>query len=374
MLLFTPGPTPVLERTRMAMSAPTIHHRTKEFEAIFANARGMLLELIGMPEVLMLASSGSGAMEACLTSLCAKKVLVVDSGKFGERFTKIAQAHNIPCVSIKNEWDTPVELKQVLEVLEKNPDIDALCMQACDSAGGLRHPYEEVSKAVKEHNPNIITIVDAITAMGVEPISVDFVDALIGGSQKAFMLPPGMSIIGLSNRAIGKIEERNVGLYFNLKIELKNQRNNTTAWTAPTTIIIGLCDVLEQFKKIGINEIYKETKARSLAMDEAMMSLGLKIYPKIPALSMTTVYDEKLAPGIRSLLKEKFDVNVADGQDHLKGKIFRINHMGLIPLYETAWVANAIELALHELGARKFSGVANQVFLHNYYTILKENA
>lgn len=372
MLLFTPGPTPVSEQTRMVMATPTIHHRTQEFEDIFATARELLLDLTKMHEVLMLASSGSGAMEASLTSLCAKKALVINSGKFGERFSKIAEAHKIPFVEIKSEWDTPVELQQTLRVLAANPDIDALCLQICESSGGLRHPYEEITRAVKEFNPNIMVIVDAITAMGVEPIDVAYIDALIGGSQKAFMLPPGMSIIGLSEAAVARIEERNIGLYFNLKIELKNQRKNTTAWTAPTTIIIGLCDVLRQFKKLGFENVYKETKARSLAMDEAMLALGLRIYPKIPALSMTAVFDEN-ASKIRSLLKEKYEVNVADGQDNLKGKLFRINHMGIIPLYESAWVANAVELALGDIGVRNFNGLANQIFLQNYYSMMKQS-
>ena len=371
MLLFTPGPTPVPEFVRSAMNTPTIHHRTAEFEAIFEKTRNLLKEIIKMEEILMLASSGSGALEASLTSLCSKKVLTVNSGKFGERFGKIAKAFNIPCVEIKNEWDTPVSLKEVMSVIKENPDIDALCIQACESAGGLRHPYEEIAKAIKAHNPNIMVIVDAITAMGVEPLDVSCVDALIGGSQKAFMLPPGMSIIALSQSAINKIEQRDVGFYFNLKTELKNQRKNTTAWTAPTTIIIGLHAFLEQAKKIGFEKIYRETKARSSACDEAMMAIGLKIYPKIPALSMTAVYDEQ-SDEIRKILKNNFQVNIAGGQDSLKGKIIRISQMGIIPLGEISWVVNAIELTLDRLNRRAFNGLANQVFLEHYFKVLSE--
>lgn len=369
MLLFTPGPTPVPEFVRVAMSEPTLHHRTPEFEAIFAKTRALLKEVIKMPEVLMLASSGTGAMEACVTSLCAKKLLSVNSGKFGERFGKIAKAFGIPNVEIKNAWDTPASLDSVLEALKQNPDIDAFCIQACESAGGLRHSYEILAKAVKDFNPNIMVIVDAITAMGVEELDVSCVDALIGGSQKAFMLPPGLSIIGLSQKAIEKIEERNIGFYFNLKTELKNQVKNTTAWTAPTTIIIGLCAFLEKAKSIGYDTIYKQTKARSLACDKAMESIGLKIYPTIPALSMTCIYDEE-SDLLRKTLKTKFNVNIGGGQDHLKGKIFRINHMGMIDINEIAWVVNAIELSLAELGRHKFSGIANAVFLENYFKLL----
>ncbi|MDE5591499.1 MAG: aminotransferase class V-fold PLP-dependent enzyme, partial [Helicobacter sp.] len=269
MLLFTPGPTPTPEFIRVAMSEPTIHHRTPEFETIFAQARQWLKEILQMPEVLMLASSGSGAMEACITSLCSKKLLSVNSGKFGERFGKIATAFNIPLIEIKNQWDTPASTQSILNALKENPDVDAICMQVCESSSGLRHPYEEIVKAVKAYNSEIMVIIDAITAMGVESLEVKHVDALIGGSQKAFMLPPGMSIIGLSETAIAKIEEKNIGFYFNLKTELKNQIKNTTAWTAPTTIIIGLHAFLQTLKQKDINKLYTVTKARSLSCNKA---------------------------------------------------------------------------------------------------------
>ncbi len=336
-LLFTPGPTPVPESLRQAMSEPTLHHRTPEFESIFAKAREGLLELLGMKEVLMLASSGSGAMEACVLTFSAKKMLSVNSGKFGERFGKIAQAHKIPYTEIINEWDTPASVESVLEILHNDKDIDCFCMQMCESAGGLRHPAEAIAKAIKEYNPNIIVVVDAITAMGVESIDTSYIDALIGGSQKAFMLPPGLSIIGLSPQAIQKIEERDVGFYFNLKTELKNQAKNTTAWTAPTTIITGLAKYFELVsqnggQKTGMEQIYKDTKARSLSTQKALESIGLKIYPKSPALAMNTIYDENNAANLRKILKTEFNLNVAGGQDRLKTSIVRINQMGLIPL------------------------------------------
>lgn len=367
MLLFTPGPTPVPEAIRMAMSEPTIHHRTPEFEAIFAQTRALLQEMLGMSEVLMLASSGTGAMEACVSSLTAKKALTVNAGKFGERFGKIASALRIPHMEIKNEWDTPATVEQVLEILRSDSEIDAFFMQVCESAGGLRHPIEAIAKAIKAHNPNIMVVADGITAMGVEAIDTTHIDALIGGSQKAFMLPPGMSIIGLSEAAVKKIEERDVGYYFNLKTELKNQRKNTTAWTAPTTLVIGLGRYLAMAKERGVERIYKETRARALATQEALKALGLVIFPKNPALAMTTIIDEESAEPLRKLLKKEYGVNLAGGQDHLKGKIFRINHMGIIELYESVWVVNALELALEKLGKRKFDGSANRIFLETYY-------
>lgn len=370
MLLFTPGPTPVPESIRNAMSEPTLHHRTPEFESVFAKAREGLLKMLKMPEVLMLASSGSGAMEACVCTFTQNKMLSINSGKFGERFGKIAKAHKIPYKEIINEWDTPASVESVLEILKNEKDIDCFCIQMCESAGGLRHNVEEIAKAIKAYNPRIVVVVDAITAMGVEEIDISHIDALIGGSQKAFMLPPGLSIIGLSQYAIELANERDRGFYFNLKTELKNQVKNTTAWTAPTTIIIGLCAFLQKAKEIGWDKIYQQTKARALACNEAMQSIGLKIYPTKPALSITCVYDEE-SDTLRKVLKNKFNVNIAGGQDNLKGKIFRINHMGLIDISEISWVVNAIELSLQELGRCEFKGTANQVFLKHYFKLIK---
>lgn len=366
MLLFTPGPTPVPESVRIAMAGETLHHRTPEFEAIFERTRALLFELFGMDEVLMLASSGTGAMEAAVINLTGSKLLSINSGKFGERFGKIAVAHGIANIEIKHEWDTPATVEEVQEALNANPDIDAIAIQICESAGGLRHNIEEIARAVKAHNPSIMVIADGITAVGVEAIDITDIDCLISGSQKALMLPPGLAIMGLSNEAIVKIGSGK-GYYFNLATEIKNQRKNTTAWTAATTLIIGLESVLNRIKaEGGLDKLYSETSRRAEATREALKAIGLHIYPANPANSMTTIDDEQ-ASKIRSLLKKEFGINMAGGQDHIKDLIFRINHMGLIAPHEAAWVVNSVELALDKLGRRIFDGTANRIFNTIYF-------
>jgi aspartate aminotransferase-like enzyme len=361
MLLFTPGPTPVPQNVRNAMSDETMHHRTPEFEAIFAKTRKHLFKLFNTDEVIMLSSSGTGAMESAVINLCHNTLLNINSGKFGERFGKIALANGLKNVEIKNEWDTPSSVSEVMQALKTNADIDAIAIQISESAGGLRHPVEEIAKAAKEINPNIMVIADGITAVGVEEIDVTNIDCLIAGSQKALMLPPGLSILGLSNNAIEKIG-KGKGYYFNLATEIKSQRKNTTAWTAATTLIIGLLEVLETIEKDGgIENLYATTAIRAQAVKSSLEMIGLHVYPKSPAKSMTTI-DDKDASAIRKMLKNDFNVNVAGGQDHLDGKIFRINQMGLIPVYEMAWVVNAVELALGKLGRRAYDGTANRVF------------
>ncbi|GAA8470511.1 alanine--glyoxylate aminotransferase family protein [Helicobacter pylori] len=369
MLLFTPGPVAISEEMRSSFSQPMPHHRTKDFEKIFQSVRENLKKMTGLEEVLLLSSSGTGAMEASVVALCQKELLFVNAGKFGERFGKIAKAHSIKAHELVYGWDTPAQVDGILNALKANPNIDAFCIQACESSGGLRHPVEKIAQAIKETNPNVFVIVDAITALGVEPLEITHVDALIGGSQKAFMLPPAMSLIALSQKAIERIEERNVGFYFNLKSELKNQRNNTTSYTAPILHTLGLQRYFELVQNLGgFEALYRETKRVALATQKAVLALGLKIFPKSPSLSMTTIVNEHVKE-LRSLLKEKYQVQFAGGQEPYKDVLIRINHMGIIPVYKSAYALSALELALNDLNLREFDGVANTTFLKQYYEI-----
>tara|TARA_B110000046_G_C12994444_1_gene399398 strand:- start:100 stop:1197 length:1098 start_codon:yes stop_codon:yes gene_type:complete len=361
-MLLTPGPTAVPEFVRTAMSSETQHHRTPEFENIFKEARELLLELFDMPEAVMLASSGTGAMEACVTNLTHKKALTVNSGKFGERFGKICDAHYIPHTEIKHEWNTPVSIDEIVDTIKNDTEIDAIFIQICESAGGLRHPVEDIAKAVKAVNKDISIVADGITAIAVEKIDTRNIDAIITGSQKALMLPPGLSMIGFSNDAVAKIEKKSAGYYFNLATEIKSQKTNTTAWTAATTLIIGLGTILSKLKKDGFENLYAKTALRAKATREAFKAIGLEVYPHTPADAMTTIYTED-SNAIRKVLKEKFNLNIAGGQDHLKGKIFRVNHMGLVADYEASWAVNAVEKALDDLGIRTFDGTANKIFM-----------
>ncbi len=361
-MLLTPGPTPVPEFVRKAMSDETIHHRTPEFENIFKETRELLLELFDMDEAVMLASSGTGAMEACVTNLCHKKALTVNAGKFGERFGKICKAFNIDYTELSYEWNTPASVDEVVNIIKNDSDIDALYIQVCESAGGLRHPVEQIAAKVKELNKDIMIVADGITAVGVEKIDTSNIDALITGSQKALMLPPGLAMIGLSNAAVAKIEKKPFGYYLNLLSEIKKQQQNTTAYTAATTLTIGLAAILKHIKEIGYENLYAKTAKRAEATRKALQAIGLEIYPNTPANAMTTIYTE-LSNDIRKILKTKYNVNIAGGQDHLKGKIFRINHMGLVEDFEASWVVNAVELALDEMKIRDFDGTANKVFL-----------
>ena len=365
-MLLTPGPTAVPEFVRAAMAKETLHHRTTEFEEIFKNTRTLLLEILNMPEAVMLASSGTGAMEACVINLTHKKALTINAGKFGQRFGKICEAHNIKYTELTHEWNVAMSVQEVVNAIKNDDEIDAIFIQICESAGGLRHPVEQISKAVKNINPNITIIADGITAVGVEHIDTSNIDALITGSQKALMLPPGLSMIGLSMHSIAKISKKPAGYYLNLLSEIKKQKNNTTAYTAATTLIIGLGEVLSVLKENGFDKLYENTAKRAKATRDALLSLGLKIYPDAPANAMTTIYTEQ-SNEIRKILKDKYNLNIAGGQDHLKGKIIRINHMGLVDDFEASWAVNAIEKAMDDLGIRTFDGNANKIFMQGMF-------
>lgn len=365
-LLFTPGPTPTPELIRQSLSLPTIHHRTKEFESIFESVRLKLKELTKMPENLVIVSSGTGGMEATISYFSRKKVLVINSGKFGERFSKIAKSLSREVVEITNGWDTPASVESVGRALDLNRDIDCICFQICESSGGLKHFYQDIAKSAKQFNEDIFVVADGITAMGVEEIDISNIDALIGGSQKAFMLPPGIAIIGLSQRAVNYIEENDIGFYFNLNSELKNQRRNTTAYTASTSLIIGLKSYFDYLdsKNLTMSDVYAYTKNIAKSTRAALSAINLKIFPKNPSDSMTTIFDED-AKSIRVHLEKMYSVKLAGGQDDLKNKLFRVNHMGLVALHEILFCINAIELTLDDLKIRKFEGIANKIFLDN---------
>lgn len=366
MILLTPGPTAVPEAVRAAMSTETIHHRTKEFEAIFESTREMLKKLFNLPEVLMLSSSGTGAMEGAVLNLTHKKALTVNGGKFGERFGKIAKAFDIDYIEYKVEWGESAKVEDLVQIVKNDPSIDALFIQISESSTGVRHPVEEIAAALKAINPDIMVAADGITAVGVEHIDVTNIDCLITGSQKALMLPPGLAMMGLSEKATAKIESKPKGYYFNLAIELKNQRKNTTAWTAATTLTQGLNKVLSDMFAYGIDKKYAEIKKTAEATRAALDAIGLKQYPKNPALSMST-YELDGANALRKLLQNEFKVNIAGGQDQLNDKIFRINHMGYVEVYHAAWAVEAIEIAMEKLNMRKFDASASKAFAQTYF-------
>jgi aspartate aminotransferase-like enzyme len=360
MILATPGPVEIPYFVRETFLKETIHHRTPEFKAILLDTLERFKSVTHLPEALFLTSSGSGAMEAAVINIVKKKALTINAGKFGERWGKICAAFDIPFREIKYDWDTPASVDDIVAAIEEDNEIDSIFIQISESAGGLRHPVEEIAAEVKLINPDIIIVADAITAMGVEDIDTTNIDVLVGGSQKAFMLPPGLAMLGLSKNAVERIG-KGEGFYFNLANEIKKQREGSTSFTPATSLIIALNEVLKKLEEIGFDKHYENTAKRHAALLASIEAIGLSIFPQEPAKSMAAVYSEK-AEEIRKILKEKYKINVAGGQDFMKGKLFRINNMGIIEENKMQYIVNSLELALDELGIRKYDGSAVRVY------------
>lgn len=360
MILATPGPVEIPLFVRETFLKETIHHRTPEFKAILLESLERFKNLTHLPNAVFLTSSGTGAMEAAVINSVKNKALTINAGKFGERWGKICEAFGIEYKELKYDWDTPASVDEVIGAVKEDENIDTLFIQICESAGGLRHPVEEIAAEVKLIRDDIIIVADGITALGVEDIDTSNIDIVIGGSQKAFMLPPGLAMMGLSDAAVERIGSGK-GFYFNLANEIKKQREGSTSFTPATSLIIALNEVLKKLESIGLEKHYENTANRHKALLAAIEAIGLSIFPQNPALSMAAVYFEK-AEELRKILKTKYEVNVAGGQDFMKGKLFRINNMGLIEDYKMEHILNSIELALDELGVRKYDSTAVRVY------------
>ncbi|MCX4359624.1 pyridoxal-phosphate-dependent aminotransferase family protein [Mucispirillum schaedleri] len=357
--LITPGPVSVPEQVLLDMARPMIHHRTPEFEEIFKEARNGLKKVFKTEqEPLILASSGTGAMESAVINTLNQgdKVLVINGGKFGERWIKICQAYGINAESVTIEWGRSVNPADVKAFLDKNPDTKAVFVQGSETSSTVYHPVKELA-AITKDMPETLLIVDGITSAGVHDTRFDEwgIDILITGSQKAFMLPPGLAFITLSQKAWNMVEKSTLPkFYFNLKTELKNQLKNTTAWTAGVSLIIGLKTVLSMMEKEGIDNVFKRHSINAEATRAAVKALGLKLLAQdIPSNAATGCFLPENIDGkaFVKYLRDKCGVSIAGGQDHLAGKILRISHLGYHDAFDTITAVSAIEMGLKKFGA-----------------------
>jgi aspartate aminotransferase-like enzyme len=357
-LLFAPGPSPIPPKVLLAMAEPIIHHRAPAYVKVLEEVREGLKYLFQTKnEVLILASSGTGAMEGAVTNtLCAEdKALVVQSGKFGERWAQICNAYGVRTKVIHVEWGKAVDPDLIKKALEVEPTIKAVFMQASETSTGVKHPVQEIAEIVKKHE-NTMLVVDAITGIGVFDLPTDKwgLDIVIGGSQKALMLPPGLSFVTLSDKAWNFVEKSTLPkYYFNFKKELKSIKNNQSAYTPAVSLVIGLREVLRQMREEGLENVLARTERIARATREAMKALGLQLFaPDSPSNAVTAVIAPAGVDGqkVVKVLREKHNITIAGGQDQAKGKIFRIAHFGYMDTYDIVTVVSAVEMTLKELG------------------------
>ncbi|RTZ60747.1 MAG: alanine--glyoxylate aminotransferase family protein [Gammaproteobacteria bacterium] len=344
--LFTPGPVQIPERVLKVLGEPIIHHRTPEFKEIFAYTRELFKRLVDSPSdnFVYFASSGTGAMEAAVANFFnpGEKVIVINAGKFGERWVQIANTYGLEVIELKYEWGKSVDIDQLKDTLDKNPDAKGVLFQISETSTGAYHDYRAIGELCKDRDT--LVVADAITALGVYNIKPqqEGIDILIGGSQKALMLPPGLSILWFSERAEKRLNPK--GYYFDVKKEVKKQKDATTAYTPAVSLIIGLRESLEILLEEGMENVEKRHRLMSKATRRAVEELGFKVLPENPAISVTAVLSEFA----QELRKEMLTLGVrtAGGQDHLKGKLFRISHMGYLDMLDHLSAIGALELAM----------------------------
>jgi aspartate aminotransferase-like enzyme len=354
--LLSPGPTPIPNEVALAMSETMIHHRTPQFNQVFTEARQGLKKLFGTQgDVLMLASSGTGAMEASVANLFSPgdKVLVINGGKFGERWLNIANAYGLNPIDLKVDWGEAVKVADVEQQLKAHPDIRGVMVQASETSTTVFHPVKEIAK-LTQNGP--LFLVDGVTAVGVVPLSMDEwgIDVLVTGSQKALMLPPGLGFIALSDRAWEKTKQAKLPrFYFDLNLERKNQQKGSGAFTPAVSLIFGVRASLRMLEREGLENVYARHARLCKATRAAATALGLKLLaPDSPSPAATGIY---LPHGIDAdqlleYLRDKMNITLAEGQDQLKGKVIRIAHIGYMGAFDVITAIAALEMALRKFG------------------------
>lgn len=366
--LLAPGPTPVPPEVLLAMARPMIHHRAPEFDKLFSEVREDLKWLFQTRnDVLILASSGTGGMEGAVSNFLSPgdKAISINGGKFGERWTKLCKAFGAQVHEIKVEWGRAVDPQAVADQLKKDPGIKAVYVQASETSTGVAHDVRALAEIVRAHEETIL-VVDAITALGVLDLKTDAwgLDVVITGSQKALMLPPGLAFVSASEKAWRLADKaKNAAFYFNLKKERDSQQKNQTAYTPAVSLILGLKEVLNILKGEGLEAIFARHALLARAMREGVRAAGLSLFPKerpSDALTAIAAPDGIDGQGVYKNLRTQYGMTAAGGQDHLKGKIFRISHMGYIDSFDVITALAAVEMTIKGLGhpVKLGSGVA----------------
>lgn len=355
--LLTPGPTPLLPRALHAMMASDIHHRTQDFIQLYPRVLADLKEVYGTQnDVLITVSSGTGAMEAAVSNFFSEgdKVVVLSAGKFGERWADLAKAYRLNAVVLTAEYGQVVSPERVAQALSENPDVKGVFFQASETSTGAAHDVRAIGEIVKL--TPALCIVDAITGLGTMPLDIDGwgLDLVIGGSQKAFMIPPGLAFISVSPKAWAQSETARLPrMYFDLKREKKMADKGESAWTPNVSHILALAEALAYIKQLGMAKLVENAQLLARATRTAAVELGLELFaPGSPSSSVTAI---KAPAGMDSgeivkAFRNQFGSIIANGQGTMKGKIFRIAHLGYFDFADLFAVVAELELILHQKG------------------------
>ena len=354
--LMTPGPAMVPEDVLLELARPVIHHRSDEAKQVIVEVAEGLKEVFQTRnDVMILTSSGTGAMEAAVVNVVPPggKALVLNAGHFAARWGAICKAYGVNAVMVDTEWGRPVDPEAVAEALKQHPDAVAVLGTLSETSTGTGHPVEAIGRVVAE--TDAVFIVDGISGVGAMECRTDEwgIDVLCAGSQKALMLPPGLAFIALSEKAWGKVDAFDShSYYFNLKAARSKAKEFDTPYTPAHTLILALRTALRRIKDEGIENVWKRHKLMSDACQAGVTALGLELFSARPAEGLTAfrVPEGLKDSQIRGKMAERFGVTTVGGQAKLKGKIVRIGHMGYTDELDVIAALAALEMTLAELG------------------------
>ena len=359
--LMIPGPTPVPETALLAMAKHPMGHRSSEFSAVLKEVFADLKWLFQTEQdVFILTSSGTGAMEAAIFNLVnpGDKVLSLVIGNFGERWAKIAKMRGADVETISVDWGqaiSPEVLRQRL-AQDVNKEIKFVTLTHNETSTGVTNPLKELNDIIQEHGA--ISIVDGVTSLGALPVKMDEwkIDVLVSGSQKGFMIPPGLAFIACSEKAWKAHENcQNPSFYFNLKAYKKSAAENTTPYTPNVSLIMALRETLRMMKEEGLENIYERHAKLAAGIRAAVKAMGLKLFVEDDSIASNVITSilppEGISvPDIRKTLNKDFDIVVANGQAAYKDKIFRIGHLGFVSERDVLTAVSSLEMALIKLG------------------------
>lgn len=373
--LMAPGPTNVSSEVLLAMAQPILHHRSPEFSNLLERVKNDLKWLFQTEnDVFILASTGTGGMEGAVSNFLSPgdKALVVNGGKFGERWLKICSGYGVKTEEIKVEWGYAVKPEQIREALQRDPSIKGVFTQGSETSTGVAHPIKEIAEVVRDFD-ECLMVVDAVSAMGVFDIQTDAwgLDVVVTGSQKALALPPGLAFVSVSEKGWRQAEKcNNAKFYFNFKKERDAISKNQTAFTAPVSLIVGLERSLQMFKEEGLENVFARHHLLARATGEAMKGIGMSLFPKeYPSAAVTAVLAPEGYDGqqIYKDLRVKYGITAAGGQDQLKGKVFRIANIGYLDTFDAIMAVAAVEMVLkgmgHPLKLGTGVGIAQEILL-----------
>src|SRR5437764_3589273 len=384
--LFTPGPTPLLPAAQLAMAAATMHHRTAEFRKLYTKVLADLKVFVGTRnDVVLFTASGTGAMEAAVSNLTSPgdKVLVVSAGKFGERWESLVKTYGCQVETVRAAYGDTVTVEQVKTKL--SPEHAVLYMQATESSTGTRHNVEGIAKLLK--GTSTLLVVDAITGLGTTAFDVDGwgIDIIIGGSQKAVMIPPGLAYCAVSPRAWQRMEAaKNPRYYFDLRKENKNGVKGESSYTPSTALVAALAAALDYLREQGGGDLaagrdllVRNAETAAAMTRAAAQALGLKLFSaSSPGAALTAITSpEGVDSGdIVKAFRNRFGAVVANGQGEMKGQLFRIAHLGFYDYLDTIAIIGALENVLPETGRQVELGAGLRAAQQTYAQSLVSKA